>query len=222
MTKTTLKKRPVRSNTNNYIETGQNPVKAVAKSVVNDVLKGGMNDFWKQVLTAGNSTNSENNVHQETKGGDLQEGQELVLKNLQKKEEKQPEAEAGEIATEYRRQILHAESISARKNTQEIDQKVSQILMELRRLIQTTKELQVEFKEVATAQRVVNPGKYHASFFEWMLSVVKQARMKVEDSGAWLAAMQSKKKQRQYGAMAKKHGTTFSLSNERVVATQVG
>ena len=163
MTKTTLKKRPVRSNTNNYIETGQNPVKAVAKSVVNDVLKGGMNDFWKQVLTAGNSTNSENNVHQETKGGDLQEGQELVLKNLQKKEEKQPEAETGEIAIEYRKRILHGESISARKNTQEIDQKVSQILMELRRLIQTTKELQVEFKEVATAQRVVNPGKYHAS-----------------------------------------------------------
>jgi len=55
-----------------------------------------------------------------------------------------------------------------------------------------------------------------------MLSMIQIARRKVEDSGAWLAVMHSKKKSREYGAMAKKHGTTFSLSNERVVATQVG
>ena len=221
MNKTILRKKQLHTNTKNYIETGQNPVKAVAKSVVNDVLKGGVNDFWKQVLTAGNSANSERNSHGEVKG-DLQEGQELVFKDLQKKEENKPEIEAGEIAIEYKRQILHGESIATRRYTREIDEKVSQILIELRRLIQTTKVLQVEFREISTEQRISNPGKYHVSFFEWMLSVVKQARMKVEDSGAWLASMHSKKKQRQYGAMAKKYGTTFSLSNERVVATQVG
>ena len=77
-------------------------------------------------------------------------------------------------------------------------------------------------KEVAVEQHAVTPGKYHKSFFSWLLSIIRNARMKVEDSGAWLAAMHSKKKSREYGAMAKKHGTTFTLNNERNVATQVG
>jgi hypothetical protein len=76
--------------------------------------------------------------------------------------------------------------------------------------------------EVALEQHVETPGKYHESFFAWLFSIIRAARMKVEDSSAWLAAMHSKKKSREYGAMAKKHGTSFSLNNERTVATQVG
>jgi hypothetical protein len=82
--------------------------------------------------------------------------------------------------------------------------------------------LQIEFKEVAIEQRIVNPGKYHTSFFEWVLSAIRIARMKVEDSGAWLSASKGKKAKKDYWQMFKKHGTTFGLSNERVVATQTG
>src|SRR3989344_5698474 len=71
-------------------------------------------------------------------------------------------------------------------------------------------------------QQIVNPGKYHVSFFEWVLLLVRQARMKVEDSSAWLGAFKSKKAKKQYWSMFKKHGTTFGLSNERVVSTQTG
>ncbi|HLD02068.1 MAG TPA: DUF5660 family protein, partial [Patescibacteria group bacterium] len=60
------------------------------------------------------------------------------------------------------------------------------------------------------------------NFFEWMLSVIRIARMKVEDSGAWMAALSSKKKGKGYWQMFKKHGTTFGMSHERNVSTQTG
>jgi hypothetical protein len=55
-----------------------------------------------------------------------------------------------------------------------------------------------------------------------MLTVIRGARMKVEDSGAWLSTMQGKKGKKNYWAMFKKHGTSFGMSNERQVATQTG
>ena len=204
----------------NPIESGRSIVAGVAKSVGSDVAKGMSSDFLRFMGLGA----TEKNQKQEL-SGDLMEGQELNLKDLKKEEQKTKslEIEAGEAAVEYQRAIRHGESIATGRATQEIKTNVQHILTELRRLIQTTKELQVEFKEVAIEQRVVNPGKYHQTFFEWMLSVVKQARMKIEDSGAWLSATKGKHaKKQQYWAMFKKHGTTFGLSNERVVATQTG
>lgn len=222
--KATLHKRQRYIPTKNPLETVQNSPKGVAGSVVNDVLRGGVNDFWRQVLGAGNSTaNSEVWGNHAATRGDLKEGEDLIISSLQKREQnKNIEIEAGEVAVEYKRQILHGESRATRKISQEIETKTQEILAEIKRLIQTTREIQVEFREVAAEQRVVKPGKYHKSFFEWMLSVIRQARIKVEDSGAWLAVTKSKQQKRQYWAMFKKHGTTFGLSNERIVATQTG
>ena len=45
---------------------------------------------------------------------------------------------------------------------------------------------------------------------------------KVEDSGAWLGKVQGKGAKKGYWGMFKQHGTTFGLSGERSVATQVG
>jgi len=95
-------------------------------------------------------------------------------------------------------------------------------MTEIKKLADSSKELQMQFKEVAVEQHSKAPGKYHKSFFSWLLTVIRTARMKVEDSQSWLAALQSKKKSREYGAMAKKQGTSFTLNNERTVATQVG
>lgn len=151
--------------------------------------------------------------------GDLSEGEELNLKELHEKKQEKAHIEPG---LEYVREIVHAGERAVSRESQEIEAQLRELMAEIKKLTDSSKELQSQFKEVAVEQHAVNPGKYHKSFFTWMLSMIRSARAKVEDSGAWLAAMQSKKKSREYGAMAKKHGTTFSLSNERVVATQVG
>jgi len=224
MNKAVTRKKQPSISIKNPLEAGQNIAKGFVGSVATDVVKSGVGDFWKQVLGAGNSaTNSETNVYHETTSGDLSEGEELILNNVKRREQKAKsyQIEAGEVAIEYKRRILHGESRPAYRITQGIETKTQEILIEIKRLIQTSKELQVQFKEVTVTQ-IPNPGKYHQTFFEWMLSVIKQARIKVEDSRAWLAVTKNKQQKRQYWTMFKKHGTSFGLSNERVVATQTG
>lgn len=154
-------------------------------------------------------------------GGDLSEGQILDLRKIHEQDQAEARAEV-EPGLEYVREIVHAGERQISRENQEVESQLRELMAEIKKLADSSKELQAQFKEIAIEQHIVKPGKYHKSFFSWMLSMIRIARQKVEDSGAWLAAMQSKKKSREYGAMAKKHGTTFSLSNERVVSTQVG
>lgn len=194
---------------------------AVAQSFNQDLIKSGFGDAKEQIL---GKTNYEQNRLQKT-SGDLTEGQELILSGSKIHQETNEELDKSlniEPGINYTEQILQGDRIIMRKDTKQIEGKMEDILVELKRLTDASEELKVEFREVSIEQRMVNPGKYHLNFFEWILSTIRLARMKIEDSGAWLSAFQNKKSKRQYWAMFKKHGTTFGLSNERVVATQTG
>lgn len=184
----------------------------VLQSLTSEVNKT-TNALWEQLLGIGEAGEA-------LSRGDLQQGQELNLKDLTR--QKSVEKLDVDPAFDYRSEVLHGEKKTIRENSAELEVKIQEIVIELKRLASTSAVLEAEFKEVTVEQRISKPGKYHLSFFEWVLSVVKAARMRVEDSGAWLATFKSKKKQRQYWNMFKKHGTTFGLSNERVVATQTG
>jgi len=158
------------------------------------------------------------------------EGKEFYLNGLQeensktqKEKKEKPQIEAGiDYLRDYSREITRVAEQAVNRERQELEMQLREIMAEIKKLADSSKELQMQFKNVATEQYVVKPGKYHKSFFSWLLSIIRSARMRVEDSNTWLQAMQSKKKSREYGAMTKKHGTSFSLSNERNVATQVG
>src|SRR3989338_2649583 len=74
-------------------------------------------------------------------------------------------------------------------------------------------------KDATADQAPVRPGKYHLSFFEFVLSVIRDATRKLEDSVSYGAVFTSKKQQSKYWSKYKKHGTTFGLSGERTTAT---
>lgn len=198
----------------------KNPVEAfkdlgagVVNSFKSDVGKGMVSNLWDQLLGA-------DQFSQKETSGVLTEGEELQLSRVEgQKETPQLNIEAG---IDYRREVIHGETKITQENTQELEVKIQEIIIELKKLTASSKELQVQFKEIAVEQMPVEAGKYHLNFFEWVMSQIRKARMKVEDSSAWLAVFKSKKNQRQYWAMFKKHGTSFGLSNERVVATQTG
>lgn len=191
----------------NPVEAVRDIGRGVASSFASDVGKGMVHDLWNQMLgnyeTAGR------------RSGDLVPGQEIALAE-------QAPGRHVEPAIDYRREILHVEKRIAQENTQLIEVKINEIIIELKRLTASSKILAAEFKEVTTEARIETPGTYHLAFFEWVLSVMQHARLKVEDAGSWLAVTYAKKKKRGYWQMFKKHGTTFGLSHERVVATQTG
>lgn len=138
--------------------------------------------------------------------------------------DKAPKAEKPkEAAIDYHDDFLKSSEKASVAETREVNERLQQIMNELKRLIGSSKVLQAEFADVNMDQTPPQVGEYHINFFDWLLLTIRTAREKVEDSGAWLATTKSKSgKKGGYWGMFKKHGTSFGLSNERTAATQTG
>jgi hypothetical protein len=190
----------------------------VTQSFRKDLAQAGAKDFWDQIL--GNYEKKGSNGHEKT----MKPGEEYNLKaqgQEHKKPEKPVKADAAP-AIDYHRDIVRSGERLATGERQEMQYKIQEILSEIQKLVSTSTVLESEFKEVQMTQAPKNAGKYHLNFFDWMLSVIKLARMKVEDGSAWLNTIKGKKGKNGYWNMFKKHGTSFGMSNERSVATQTG
>lgn len=205
------KQAPARKTIKQYID--QNPIEAirsigggVVRSVKDDVMADSVDTFWEQFL---------GREKKEQLSGDLTEGVEIDLRETKVEIPKIP-------GIDYHREVRTAEVKVIRENEAELRERIAHIQLELKKLIQSSRELQVVFKQVTVETVPAKPGTYHQNFFEWLLSIIKQARFKVDESKSWLTTFYAKRAKRQYWAMFKKHGTTFGLSHERVVATQTG
>lgn len=185
------------------IEAKRNLTSGISDSLVNDLAKGSVNDILRQIGVS---------------AGEMEEGKEIDLKKKEQKEKIQHV----EPAYNYAERVIHGEGRIHAEDSRELQVKIEEIMIELRKIVESSKDLQVEFRQVTVEQAPKKPGKYHLNFVEWLLQNVKQIRLRIEDSSAWLAMFKSKKDKRQYWNMFKKHGTTFGLSNERNVSTQVG
>jgi hypothetical protein len=143
--------------------------------------------------------------------------------NEAKKQHAEKAPQRAEAAIDHHGDFIKSSERALHAENREIKQRLDQIIDELKRLVSTSKVLQMEFAGVSVDQAPQQVGEYHVNFFDWLLLTIRAARQKVEDSGAWLASAKSKGgKKGGYWGMFKKHGTSFGLSNERSVATQTG
>jgi hypothetical protein len=127
-----------------------------------------------------------------------------------------------EAALDYHKDIVKGRERASKGEMHEMQRTIEEIKIELSKLVASSQILKLEFAEVSVEQSNQSVGQYHLTFFEWMIAVIRSARQKVEDSGAWLNTVKGKGDKKGYWGMFKKHGTTFGLSGERAVATQVG
>ncbi|MBI2025857.1 MAG: hypothetical protein HYT06_00580 [Candidatus Levybacteria bacterium] len=201
----------------NLTEAGFEVAKLGAKSVREE-----LDHEWKTFMRQALGTAEQAARDAKAMEGELQEGQEISFARA-RKEQKETKAEV-EPGIDYRREVIQVETMHIQRENQELRGQLEQIRIELRKIVETSKELEVTFKEVTkeTIQQTVKPGKYHVSFFEWMLSTIQNARVRIESSASWLTAVTSKRSKKDYWSLAKSHGTSFSLSGERVVAQQTG
>lgn len=216
---------------NNHIEAVINSgdpsgiVKGVGKSLVNDLALDGGKDFLSFLgldLSSSEDKKKEKSKKQEA-GYKDQASIDIVNFKSQRIEEKATITEQRiEAAIDYHRDIVKSTERISKQELSTMNSKIQEILTELRSLIGSSKMLQVEFAEISMEQAPKNLGVYHKNFFDWMLTMIRQAKQKVEDSAAWLSASKGKSNKKGYWGMFKKHGTSFGLSNERAVATQVG
>ncbi len=188
------------------------------KTVKSDLIQESMSDIWKQFF---GSLDKNEKV---SSSGDMAAGQEIFF-STKKAEQKKPQESLRRTeaapAMNYSSEIARSGEKLSRRETSELEYKISEIIGELKRLVDSSSYLQMEFKQFSVEQAPTSPGKYHLNFFDWVLTMIRNARMQVEDGGAWLGVMKGKKSQG-YWDMFKKHGTTFGQSGERSVATQTG
>lgn len=188
---------------------------------MNDIGSDVLNDLWKNLLGGSGKAISEQLLgtpKYASRGGDLRPGE---AASLRKQQEKQPVARS-EAHMEYFRGIKNADIAPTQRQDRILEEKVDQIRMEIRQLMATSKQLDTAFKSVKIEQRIVKAGKYHETLFDFIRALLKSARVRMEEGLSWSNTAKSKKQQRQYQNMAKKHGTSFTLNNERTVATQTG
>ena len=211
----------------NPIEAIRNIGESIVDSVKDNVTKGITEDLLEQTLSwdALLGTNVADRARSHT-SGDLIQGQEISLSKKRADhaaekphQEKKAHIEAG---WDYTSEIIHGEKRIAQSENRELNQKISEIIFELKRLAKTSKELEITFREVTVEQRIVNPGKYHLNFFDWVLTTIRSARMRVEDSKHWAGMFGGKNSKKNYWSLYKKHGTSFGLSGERTPANQTG
>ena len=198
----------------------QNPIEAITSigsgfvdSFKEELGKRSVNEAWDQLLQTGQSEKQSN----ASDNGDLSAGEELDL--AQVKREVRKITEQGQ---DFVREIVHAGKNAGAENSREIQVKIQEILIEIKQLAKSTGEIQTQVEIISAEQTSQNAGVYHVNFLEKMLGFLRDARMNVDDSLAWFKALRSKKAQRQYGVLAKKHGASFMLSNERSAVTQTG
>lgn len=118
--------------------------------------------------------------------------------------------------------IITDQEIFLKRENAETQNEIKQILGELKMLAQSVKTFEHEIAKVTLEAPPKNAGIYHKNFFEWIISMIRDMRKKVNEGNTWLAVFKSKGKKRGYWNMFKKHGTSFAMSDERGIATSTG
>lgn len=229
-----MAKSNVQHGRNRSLETLSEFSRDLGKSVKKDVVEDFAGDFLSQLLgfkVGGSESSKSPDKHLI---GDLVTGERNVIFNSKdhkgkgeapksNKEKGQKAEKHIEAAIDHGGEYRNLTERVSRAESREIDGRLREIMVELKRLVSTSKVLQMEFANVDVEQAPTQAGEYHINFFDWLLLTIRAARQKVEDSGAWLATAKGKNgKKGGYWGMFKKHGTSFGLSNERGVATQTG
>lgn len=122
--------------------------------------------------------------------------------------------------------VFSRKSFESQTQEQQLQCEIRGLLKQLKDQItvleKSEKSLTSEISKIKVEQLPNKTGIYYLRFFEWLITIVRQLRVKVEEGRAWLETFTRRKKKLGYWKMYKKHGTTFGLSHERTLATQTG
>ncbi len=122
--------------------------------------------------------------------------------------------------------VFSRKSFESQTQEQQLQCEIRGLLKQLKDQItvleKSEKSLTSEISKIKVEQLPNKTGIYYLRFFEWLITIVRQLRVKVEEGRAWLETFTRRKKKVGYWKMYKKHGTTFGLSHERTLATQTG
>lgn len=134
-----------------------------------------------------------------------------------------------DLENKYKQQVRWQAEIAKKEEKilfthqdREVKLQVQSLQNEIKSLAKATGNLAKE-AQIASLQTPPDAGKYHVTFFDKLRKSIEQLRVKIEESGLWLAEWNRKaQKKNFYWKSSKKSGTQFTLSSDRQVSTQTG
>jgi hypothetical protein len=210
----------------NHIEASSSEVGNLPSAFLKDIqqnIKSAPNDIFDQLLGIGNYESKNSSVPH---SGEMKMGEPIDLSSHKAKESTpRLERKNAAPAMDYHKEISRQSERSTNKESSEIKQQIQQIQAELARLISSADSIvSAAYGDIQMNHTPAKVGKYHVNFLAWMLTVVQDARRKVEESGAWLATAKGKGGKRGHVITDawKKGNTSVTMSNERSAVTQTG
>lgn len=183
---------------------------STGKTIKEDLLKQGSEEFFKQMFGA---------PEPKKYSGDIKPGETIEINEVFAGKQEEISKQKGQVALE--RRLVEEERILVEKKTGELRLQIHAISQEVYSLAQSTQGLAEEVK-VAAMQVPVEPGEYHVIFFEKMLDFIKGFRKKIEDAALWLHATNKRAERKNYWAMYKKKGSSFLLAPDHYLQRSAG
>lgn len=195
--------------------------KAVSHEVTDDLVKGGANDFMKQLLgidVAATMKPVEKPAKAEAPkavpgGGPVEifnaKNHAGEAQSAPKAPEKPKKPEGRKEAhINYHGETARSSERSLQTKTRTTNERISEIQSELAKEVLSSPKLKAQFAEVGVNQAHAKAGVGTVNFLEFVLKSVREAKQNASDSGAWLKTTKGKN--------GKKASTDFSVANGKM------
>jgi len=178
-------------------------------SIKDDVVKGTGKSIFEQL------TNSQSTQTPPTETPEFDFEEWMIGKEEELKEEGRQEQKVFDKSGSLKENIVFSYI------DEKLKKEIAEVRQELQLLIQAMNEVSKEV-EKAIIQEIVEPGTYHLNYFAKIKTWLKIVRKGLQSTDLWQEMWTSRSKRSYFWKMAKKKGTSFTLSHERTVATQTG
>jgi hypothetical protein len=116
----------------------------------------------------------------------------------------------------------YREAVEERRLMSEIRELMKSVKQEIEMLKMENSGLVDDISKMTVEELPAKPGIYHLRFLEFIVKILRSIRRKVSEGRMWLDASFEKKGKRKFRSLAKRKGTSFSMSKELTQANTPG
>lgn len=194
----------------NMVESLREIGDSTKNSLKQDVVKGIPKDIFDQVFSAPKNQRT---------SGEFAAGETLAMREVVNQETKRREKVQEQLI--FERRLREEEKIYTESKARQLRVQLSAVIEEVAAIARTTQGLAHE-TEIAYLQAPIEPGIYHLTFFEMLLTMLKNYRKRITESVEWLRVSNKRAQKKSFWGTYKKLGGKFLLSGEHYSQRSAG
>ena len=190
-------------NRDSFVESMRDIEQGGFDSFKNDLVKETSKDFVRQLLGLERAPMSAS--------GELKVGEPLIINKVLEEEKEENKVLRAQVARE--RSLRQESEAYNSRQTQELKLQLKALTTKAENIVKETIFLSQEVK-IAIIQAPVEPGIYHITFFQNLLSFMESFRKKIHEANLWLASAKKRSRKKTFWGQVSKGGAQRLLSGE--------